>query len=578
MRLTISTLDTTTRKLLGEPRVVFATAAVCSLAIGISGIQGRKGDTGPQGPPGIQGEAGPAGPEGQAGPEGPPGIQGEQGAQGEVGPAGPGLPSGGAVGQLVRKASETDFDLEFFDPALVFVLSDQTVSQSLVGTFQFENLSLPSSSTDGTKGIVYRDGYRFLHTYHPPGKNGINIFLGKNAGKPGGSAAPWSSLVHSRLIGIGENTFSSATDAYDSVAIGASALQANTTGYGHVAIGAEALKILTGTSLSVAIGHKAMSNATAGNCVAVGANALQNCTGSGNFGIGINSQQNTTSGTHNVGMGSDALFANSSGSFNVGLGFSALRFMSGGSNNVSIGLNSCYRQASTGNNVAIGALSCRYNSDPQESVFIGYGAGAGTPSGGFAAYRNAIVGYQAGYSITNGAHENCLFGKNAGFAISTGYGNLAFGFNAGDNLTTGARNIVIGYDVDAPLASGSYQITIGNLIFGVNADGTGTTASSGKIGIRTAAPARTLDVLDSANPQVRLTRTADSVFADLECASDGCLQLAPSGDGVAIGGTKAYFIGQPAEDGSWKVQQSGNDLVFYRRESGTWVSKYTIGA
>lgn len=575
MRLTIQTIDTTTRKVLGQPRVVFTAATLCALSVGIAGIQGPQGIQGDQGPQGLQGVQGPQGIQGEQGPEG---AQGDQGPQGETGPAGPGIPSGGSAGDLIRKASGTDFDTEFFNPATVFVFADQTSPQSLVGTFAFENISLPSSSFDVTKGIVYRDGYRFLHTYRPSSANGINIFLGKNAGNPGAAPPTWSALLHSRLIGIGENAFLNATSAYDSVAIGADALQQVTTGLGNVAVGADAIKALTTSSYNIALGYKAMIAATAGSCVAIGYNALPNVTGAGNFGIGTNSQAGLTSGQYNVAVGSDAMYANSTGSFNVGLGFNTLRFMSGGSNNVAIGLNACYRQASTGNNVAIGALACRYNTDPQESVFVGYGAGAGTPSSGFAAYRNAIFGFQAGYSLTNGAHENCLFGTKAGYAISSGLGNIVCGFQAGDNITTGHRNIVIGYDLDSPLGSGSYQITIGNLLFGVGADATGTSISSGKIGIRNNSPQRTLDVLDAFNPQARLTQTQGSVFTDLQCDSGGNLSIAPSGDGVAIGAAKAYFIGEPSTDGAWKIQQSGSDLVFYRRESGSWNAKQTIGA
>lgn len=95
---------------------------------GIQGIQGVKGDTGAQGTQGIQGVQGPKGdpgnqgPIGNTGPQGDPGVQGiqgipgPQGPKGDIGntgpqgPTGPGFAAGGTIGQVVVKASDTDYD------------------------------------------------------------------------------------------------------------------------------------------------------------------------------------------------------------------------------------------------------------------------------------------------------------------------------------------------------------------------------------------------------------------------------------------------------------------------------------
>ena len=87
---------------------------------GIQGIQGEVGpqgpigDTGPQGIQGIQGEVGPQGLIGLTGPQGEQGIQGIQGIQGETGE---GVPAGGAAGQVLGKATGTDFDTAWLTPA-----------------------------------------------------------------------------------------------------------------------------------------------------------------------------------------------------------------------------------------------------------------------------------------------------------------------------------------------------------------------------------------------------------------------------------------------------------------------------
>jgi len=57
-----------------------------------------------------------------------------------------------------------------------------------------------------------------------------------------------------------------------------------------------------------------------------------------------------------------------------------------------------------------------------------------------------------------------------------------------------SNNLIIGYDIDAPSATGSNQLNIGNLIYGTSIDGTGTTKSSGNIGIGDSSPEAKLKV------------------------------------------------------------------------------------
>lgn len=90
-------------------------------ATGATGPQGPQGPEGPQGLTGPQGPAGPQGPQGETGPQGPQGPigltgpAGPQGATGPQGPAGVGVPAGGATGQVLAKASSTNFDTEWVD-------------------------------------------------------------------------------------------------------------------------------------------------------------------------------------------------------------------------------------------------------------------------------------------------------------------------------------------------------------------------------------------------------------------------------------------------------------------------------
>jgi hypothetical protein len=75
--------------------------------------------------------------------------------------------------------------------------------------------------------------------------------------------------------------------------------------------------------------------------------------------------------------------------------------------------------------------------------------------------NNTFVGYQAGYSATNGGSNSC-FGMAAGAGITTGSNNTALGRSAAGSLTTGSNNTVIGYNAATSSSSVSNEITLGN--------------------------------------------------------------------------------------------------------------------
>lgn len=80
------------------------------VAEGLPGPAGPAGPTGDAGPQGIAGVAGPAGPAGDPGPAGAAGAAGQAGADGADGV---GVPAGGGAGQVLAKASATDYDTEW---------------------------------------------------------------------------------------------------------------------------------------------------------------------------------------------------------------------------------------------------------------------------------------------------------------------------------------------------------------------------------------------------------------------------------------------------------------------------------
>ena len=45
---------------------------------------------------------------------------------------------------------------------------------------------------------------------------------------------------------------------------------------------------------------------------------------------------------------------------------------------------------------------------------------------------------------------------------------------------------------------------------------------------------------------------------------------------ILVGSTNAFYFGASDVDGTWRIVRSGNNLVFERRESGSYVTKFTM--
>ncbi len=83
---------------------------------------------------------------------------------------------------------------------------------------------------------------------------------------------------------------------------------------------------------------------------------------------------------------------------------------------------------------------------------------------------------------------------------------VLLGYNAGASIVNGGNNIVIGSSADIPSTGDvSNQLSIQNIIYGLGNSGTGSTASTGKIGIGEKAPNGTLQITSTgAYPTLQL--------------------------------------------------------------------------
>ncbi|MCB9202125.1 MAG: hypothetical protein H6604_03620 [Flavobacteriales bacterium] len=201
--------------------------------------------------------------------------------------------------------------------------------------------------------------------------------------------------------------------------------------------------------------------------------------------------------TQDAGVGGTGTSAGS-GSGNIALGDGSGNVLSTGSNNVLLGYGAGPSINTGGSNIGIGANSLQALESGNNNIALGNGSLV-TTSG------NSNIGIGANTLADNDASNNTIVGTNAFTLNSDGGNNIVLGYGSADNLSTGSNNLIIGYDVDAPIATGSNQLNIGNLIYGTGIDGTGTTVSSGNVGIGKSAPAEKLDVTGSLANQIQLT-------------------------------------------------------------------------
>lgn len=73
-------------------------------------------------------------------------------------------------------------------------------------------------------------------------------------------------------------------------------------------------------------------------------------------------------------------------------------------------------------------------------------------------------------------------------------------------------------------------------------------------------------------------RVSTGVAENVDISPDDGFALKSDVGCVQLPASEAYYLGDKDTDGSWRHIRSGNDLLFQRRESSSWVTKQTISA
>lgn len=346
---------------------------------------------------------------------------------------------------------------------------------------------------------------------------------------------------------------------------------------------------LSATRGNTAIGWNALNaNETGASNTAIGIRALQANTSSSSTSVGAWSfYQNT--GQRNVGLGASAGFGNLSGEGNVFLGWQA-GSANTGSNNVFLGKQAgaaetgsdklyiensntnqpliygdfandslkVFGSLSIGNAFTLPSLDGAFNTVLRTD-------GAGNLSWVSMAAASSVwnqpgsdINYIAGnVGIGTNSPDNLLHIQDGALKIEntgtgSGYNNLMFLSNSTN------QSFIVRYNYDAASSipdsvwqfrsSGSnskgfvFSKTDGTLLMSLGAEST-----SGRIGIGLNNPTSRLEV-------------------------DGDLEI----DGNGAVGDDAFYFGDPATDGSWRIVRDGNDLSFERREAGVWNFKMKL--
>jgi hypothetical protein len=279
--------------------------------------------------------------------------------------------------------------------------------------------------------------------------------------------------------------------------------------------------------------------------VAVGYQALNaDTTGSFNTAVGYSLLVNTT-GYGNTATGYEALDANTAGYQNTAVGVYALRANITGYNNVALGDQVLYTNTTGAANTAIGTQALYANTTGQYNTAVGLSALGSNTIG----VNNTALGYQAGYDVTTGGH-NVIIGDYS----TTGVG-----------ITTGSNNILIGQNLQELTQTSSNQLDIGNLIFATGL-GSGTTMSTGNVGIGTASPSEKLSVASNGASMAPIglhdtQASGDVYFIDNGYPAVGVFGIRDSNLGQTVLALKGGSVGIGTNAPPAKLSLQGDDEV-----------------
>lgn len=165
--------------------------------------------------------------------------------------------------------------------------------------------------------------------------------------------------------------------------------------------------------------------------------------------------------------------------------------------------------------------------------------------------NNVLVGRLTGNAITTSS-GNTIVGTNAGQLV-TGSNNGLFGISVGDALTTGSGNLGLGVDIDFQSNTANNQLTIQNAIFGSGNSASGTSVSSGNLGLFATtwgtSAARVLSIGNGTAPSTSITDGIQLWAEDVTASSE--LRVRDEAGNVTTLSPHNFSLTTPSEPGAW---------------------------
>jgi hypothetical protein len=217
------------------------------------------------------------------------------------------------------------------------------ISQSTGNVLLKYNIELSGlTSSTSARGVITKNGLRFIHNYQAPGTDGFNTFIGLEAGN---FTMSGSTNQASYNTAVGNSSLKNLTSGGFNSAFGAGSLLSNTTGYTNSAFGYTSLALNTSGYRNSAFGYRALYN---------------NTTGNENSALGYDALFYNNTGSFNSSLGHQSLYSSTTGNYNTAIGYSSGSAISTGSNNIAIGYNAQVPTGSASNQIRLGNTSITY--------------------------------------------------------------------------------------------------------------------------------------------------------------------------------------------------------------------------
>jgi len=236
-----------------------------------------------------------------------------------------------------------------------------TLSQTNGNLSLFRNLELGVDSiSTSTRGVITKNGRRFIHNYQAPGTDGFNTFVGLEAGNF--TMNGYATFHSSYNTAVGYRSLSSLTTGNTSSAFGYYSLNSNTTGNSNSAFGYFSLYSNTTGTQNSAFGSTSLRYNTTGSYNAAFGyqSLLNNSIGYANSAFGFQTLTNNSTGNLNSAFGYVSLYSNTTGIQNTAIGTNSGGTITTGSNNTAIGYDAQVPSGTSSNQIRLGNTAITY--------------------------------------------------------------------------------------------------------------------------------------------------------------------------------------------------------------------------